>query len=149
MKKALFAGSFDPFTVGHYALVNRALKLKLADKIIIAIGVNAEKKAYIPLNERINSIKHLYSRDEHIEVTSYQSLTVDFARLQGVSFIIRGIRNINDFEHEKQIAEINRQLSGIETVFLISEPEYQHISSSFIRELINFNQDISQFIPHI
>ena len=146
-KKALFSGTFDPFTIGHHALVKRALCF--ADEIVIAIGINAEKKTMFSLEERINSIKSIYAEEKRIEVLSYNSLTIDFAKESGVDFILRGIRNINDFEYEKNIADINHKLSGIETVFLFSEPKYGYISSSLVRELIGYKKDISNLIPNI
>ena len=146
-KKALFSGTFDPFTIGHYALIKRALCF--ADEIIIAIGVNIGKKTMFSADERINNIKAIYAEEKRISVVSYDSLTIDFAKKNGVDFILRGIRNINDFEYEKSMADINRDLSGIETVFLFSEPEYGHISSSLVRELISYKKDISNLIPNI
>ena len=144
-KKALFSGTFDPFTIGHYALIKRALCF--ADEIIIAIGINTGKKTMFPLKERLNNIINLYAEEKRIIVASYDSLTIDFAKESGVDFILRGIRNINDFEYEKNMAEINRKLSGIERVFLFSEPEYAHISSGLVRELISYKKDISILIP--
>jgi len=144
-KKALFSGTFDPFTIGHYALIKRALCF--ADEIIIAIGINTRKKTMFPLKERLNNIINLYAEEKRIIVASYDSLTIDFAKESGVDFILRGIRNINDFEYEKNMAEINRKLSGIETVFLFSEPEYAHISSGLVRELISYKKNISNLIP--
>ncbi len=146
-KKALFSGTFDPFTIGHYALIKRALCF--TDEIIIAIGINADKKTLFSLEERMNNIINIYSKEKRIKVTSYDTLTVDFAKKSGVNFILRGIRSINDFEYEKNMAHINRKLSGIETVFIFSEPEYSYVSSSLIRELINHKKDISNLIPNI
>ncbi len=146
-KKALFSGTFDPFTIGHYALVKRALCI--ADEIIIAIGINSEKKTLFSLEERIENIKSIYAEEKRIKVKSYDTLTIDFAEELGVDFILRGIRNISDFEYEKSMADINCKLSGIETVFLFSEPEYGYVSSSLVRELINHKKDISNLIPII
>ena len=144
-KKALFSGTFDPFTIGHYAIVKRALSI--TDEIIIAIGVNTGKKTLFSLEERIDNIKRIYQNEKRITVTHYDTLTIDFAMESNVNFILRGIRNINDFEYEKSMADINSKLSGIETVFLFSEPEYGYISSSLVRELISFKKDISNLIP--
>ena len=146
-KKALFAGTFDPFTIGHHALIKRALCF--TDKIIIAIGINIEKKTMFSLDERINNIRDIYIEEKRIDVVSYNSLTTDFAKECKVDYILRGIRNINDFEYEKSMADINRKISGIETVFLFSEPEYGYISSSLVRELISYKKDISNLIPNI
>ena len=144
-KKALFSGTFDPFTTGHHALIRRALCF--SDEIIIAIGVNTEKKTMFSLDERLEKIKSIFAKEKRIKVTTYDSLTVDFAKESGADFILRGIRNIHDFEYEKSMAEINRKLSGIETVFLFSEPEYGYISSSLVRDLIKYKKDISNLIP--
>jgi pantetheine-phosphate adenylyltransferase, bacterial len=146
-KKALFSGTFDPFTIGHYEIVKRSLCF--ADELLIAVGVNFGKNTLFSLDERVNTIKKIYAEDERINVVSYDSLTVDLAKESGIDFILRGIRNINDFEYEKNMADINRKLSGIETVFLFSEPEYNHISSSLVRELISYKKDISNLIPTI
>jgi len=146
-KKALFSGTFDPFTIGHYEIVKKALCF--TDEILIAVGVNFGKNTLFSLEERVNTIKNIYSEDERINVVSYDSLTVDLAKEYGVDFILRGIRNLNDFEYEKNMADINRNLSGIETVFLFSQPQYSHISSSLVRELISYKKDISNLIPNI
>ena len=146
-KKGLFSGTFDPFTIGHYELIKRALCF--ADEIIIAIGVNTDKKTLFSLEERIDNIKKIYAEERRVKVVSYNNLTVDFAKESGVDFILRGIRNISDFDYEKNMAEMNRKLSGIETIFLFSEPEYGYISSSLVRELISYNKDISNLIPNI
>lgn len=146
-KKALFSGTFDPFTVGHHALIKRALHF--VDEIIIAIGVNPDKKTLFPLEERIDTIRKIYAEEKRVTVTSYDTLTIDFAQKAGVDFILRGVRNISDFEYEKSMADVNRKLSGIETVFLFSEPEYGYVSSSLVRELISHKKDISNLIPNI
>jgi len=146
-KKALFSGTFDPFTIGHYEIVKKALCF--TDEILIAVGVNFGKNTLFSLEERVNTIKNIYSEDERINVVSYDSLTVDLAKEYEVDFILRGIRNLNDFEYEKNMADINRNLSGIETVFLFSQPQYSHISSSLVRELISYKKDISNLIPNI
>jgi pantetheine-phosphate adenylyltransferase len=144
-KKALFSGTFDPFTIGHYALVKRALCI--ADEIIIAIGINSNKKTLFSLEERMKNIKNIYAKEKRVKIKSYNTLTIDFAKKLKVDFILRGIRNISDFEYEKNMADINSKLSGIETVFLFSEPEYGYVSSSLVRELINHKKDISNLIP--
>ena len=146
-KKALFSGTFDPFTIGHHEIVKRALCF--VDEIIIAVGINIGKSTLFSIKERLTNIKKLYAEEKKIKVVSYDSLTIDFAKESGVDFIIRGIRNINDFEYEKNMADINRKLSGIETVFIFSEPEYSHISSSLVRELLSYKKDISNLIPQI
>ncbi|MDR1331512.1 MAG: pantetheine-phosphate adenylyltransferase [Tannerella sp.] len=145
MKKAVFPGTFDPFTTGHQALVERALKL--ADEIIIAIGINPDKKSCFALDRRIESIEKLYENEPAVTVAAYDSLTTDFAGKAGADFILRGIRTVQDYEYEKTIACINRRLSGIETVMLVTEPEFSHVSSSIVRELIQYKKDISPFVP--
>lgn len=144
-RKAIFPGTFDPFTIGHYSLVKRSLEL--VDEIVIAIGVNDTKKTYFLLDKRIDMIRSLYKGDSRIVVGTYDSLTVDYAKETGSNFIIRGIRSVNDFEYEKTIADMNRNISGIETIVLFTEPELTHISSTIVRELLRFGHDVSQFIP--
>jgi pantetheine-phosphate adenylyltransferase len=144
-QKALFSGTFDPFTIGHHALIKRALRF--IDEIIIAIGVNIEKKTLYTPEERISNIKSIYSEEKRIKVMSYNILTIDFAREIHADFLLRGVRNINDFEYERNMADINRKLNGIETIILISEPEYEYISSSLVRELIYYKKDITNLIP--
>lgn len=144
-KKAVFPGTFDPFTIGHHSLVKRSLKL--VDEIVIAIGVNDAKKSYFSLEKRIEMIQSLYKDDNRITVASYDCLTVDFAKDNGADFIVRGIRSVNDFEYEKTIADMNRKISGVETFILFTEPELTHVSSTIVRELLKFDHDVSQFIP--
>ncbi|NDW17560.1 pantetheine-phosphate adenylyltransferase [Dysgonomonas sp. 216] len=144
-KKAIFPGTFDPFTTGHYSLVNRSLHF--IDEIIIAIGVNDAKKTLFPLDKRIGMIRSVFKDDPRVTVESYRNLTVDFAKEVGANCIIRGIRSVNDFEYEKTIADMNRKISGIETLVLFTEPELTHISSTIVRELIRFGHDVSDFIP--
>ncbi|MDR1525065.1 MAG: pantetheine-phosphate adenylyltransferase [Tannerella sp.] len=146
-RKALFSGTFDPFTTGHHSIVKRALCF--ADEIVIAIGVNIKKKTLYSLEERIDTIKKIYSEEKRVKVTSYDMLTVDFAKEIHADFLLRGVRNLTDFEHERTMADINRKLANIETVILISEPEYEHISSSLVRELIHYKKDITNLIPVI
>lgn len=144
-RKAIFPGTFDPFTIGHYSLVKRSLAL--VDEIVIAIGVNDAKKTYFPLEKRIEMIESLYKNDNRVSVGTYNSLTVDYAKETDASFIVRGIRSVNDFEYEKTIADMNRNISGIETIVLFTEPKLTHISSTIVRELLRFGHDVSQFIP--
>lgn len=144
-RKAIFPGTFDPFTIGHHSLVKRSLEL--VDELVIAIGVNDTKKTYFPLEKRIEMIQQLYKNDTRISVVSYNSLTVDFAEEIGASCIVRGIRTINDFEYEKTIADMNRTLAGVETIVLFTEPELTHISSTIVRELLRYGRDVTKFIP--
>ena len=145
LRIALFPGSFDPFTIGHQSLVKRGLEL--ADRIIIAIGHNESKRTCFSLEERLDAIRKLYKDDSRIEVIAYQTLTTDLAKQTGAQFILRGIRSVIDFEYEKTIADVNRTLTGIETVFLLAEPQYAHISSSVVRELLHFGKEVSAFLP--
>ncbi|MBB4034576.1 pantetheine-phosphate adenylyltransferase [Dysgonomonas hofstadii] len=144
-KKAIFPGTFDPFTIGHHSLVKRSLAL--VDEIVIAIGKNDAKKSYFSLENRVGMIKDLYEGDPRVSVGTYDNLTVDFAKSVDADFIIRGIRSVNDFEYEKTIADMNRKISGIETLVLFTEPELTHISSTIVRELLRFGYDVSEFLP--
>jgi pantetheine-phosphate adenylyltransferase len=144
-KIALFPGSFDPFTLGHDSIVRRGLKL--VDEVIISVGVNDNKKYCFSLEDRMRSIENIYRDEPKVKVMSYDTLTVDFAEVVGAKFILRGIRTVNDFEYEKNIADVNRALSGIETFILFTEPQYAHISSSIVRELMKYGKDISEFLP--
>lgn len=145
MKRAIFPGTFDPFTIGHASLVRRGLNV--VDEIIISIGVNDNKRSYFSLEQRIHMIEKLYTDEPRVSVGSYDSLTVDFAKKVNAEFIIRGIRSVNDFEYEKTIADMNRNISGIETLVLFTEPELTHISSTIVRELLRYKHDVSKFVP--
>lgn len=145
-KKAIFPGTFDPFTIGHHSLVKRSLAL--VDEIVIAIGYNDSKKSYFSLEDRLSMIRSLYKDDARISVESYNNLTVDYAKTVGANFIVRGIRSVNDFEYEKTIADMNRKISGIETFILFTEPKLTHVSSTIVRELLRFGHDVSEFVPN-
>ena len=142
---AIFPGSFDPFAVGHHSIVMRALPL--FDKIVVAIGTNAAKYAMMSESRRVEALRELYADNEKIEVISYEGLTVDAAKMCGAKFILRGVRMIQDFEYEKNLAEVNRSISGLETVLLYTLPEFGHISSSIVRELIRYGRDVSSLLP--
>lgn len=142
---ALFPGSFDPFTRGHESIVRRALPL--FDRFIIAIGINADKRSFMTMEQRKAWIESVFKDDPQVEVITYSNLTVDVAREVGAQFIVRGVRLIQDFENEKHLAEVNRDLTGIETILLYTLPEYSHISSSIVRELYRFGQDVSAYLP--
>lgn len=142
---ALFPGSFDPFTRGHESIVRRALPL--FDKFVIAIGVNADKRSFMTMEQRKTWIEKVFQDDPRVEVISYNGMTVDVAREVGAQFIVRGVRLIQDFENEKHLAEVNRDLTGIETILLYTLPEYSHISSSIVRELARYGQDVSKYLP--
>ncbi len=144
-KKGLFPGSFDPFTRGHADIVKRALGL--FDEVIIAVGYNESKKGWLTPEERVRTISKLYADEPRITVESYTGLTVDFAREHGVTAIIRGVRTTADFEYEMQMADVNRQLAGIETILLPASPQLSSISSSVVRELAHFGRDVSSLLP--
>lgn len=145
MKRALFPGSFDPFTAGHHSIVKRTLAL--VDEVIVGIGFNEGKKGFLPLEKRLEMIRALYADESRVKVLPYSGLTVDFAKEQEADVIVRGIRSVKDFEYEESIADINRKLSGIETVFLFTEPELAAVSSSVVRELVHYGKDVSMFLP--
>lgn len=142
---AIFPGSFDPFTIGHANLVERGLQL--FDELTIAVGYNESKAGWIPTEERVDALRALYAGNARVHVESYSCLTIDFAEQVGARAILRGVRNVKDYEYELQIADINRQLTGIETVLLPALPQLANISSSVVRELSHFGKDISQFLP--
>lgn len=143
-RTAIFPGSFHPFTRGHADIVERGLKI--FDKIIIAIGVNSEKDT-AGHNEDLHIIRSLYEGNPAVEVCVYSTLTVDFAKAVNAGFILRGVRSVKDFEYERNLADINTQLSGIETVILFSRPELAAISSSLVRELKAYGHDVTKFLP--
>lgn len=143
---ALFAGSFDPFTKGHKNIVDRALA-SLADEVVIGIGVNAQKQGWQPLEERIKAIRAIYAEQPRVKVEAYEGLTTDFARSIGATFLLRGVRSMKDFEFERDMAEVNHRLTGIETVLLFTDPSLACISSSIVRELSSYYQDVTEFLP--
>ena len=145
MTKAIFPGTFDPFTVGHYSVVRRALTF--IDEIVIGIGINDNKNTHFPIAEREAMIRYLYKDEPRVSVQAYDSLTIDFARQVGANLIIRGIRTVKDFEYEETIADINRKLTGIETILLFTEPELSCVSSTIVRELMGYGKDVSMFLP--
>ena len=145
-KTAVFPGTFDPYTKGHESVIQKVLPL--FDKIIIGIGVNSEKSGFFPLKDRIEWIKEVYKNEPKIEVVTYNSLTVKFCKEYEAKYIIRGLRSNIDFDYEQQIAQINKKLdSEIETLFILTDPEYAAVSSSFVREIYKYKGDISPFIP--
>lgn len=144
-KIAIFPGSFDPFTIGHYSIVNRGLPL--FDEIIIAIGVNENKHTMFSVEQRLEMITKLYANEPRVKVIAYRGLTIETAKEYGAQFLLRGVRMIQDFEYEKNLAEVNRSLSGLETVLLYTLPDQSHISSSIVRELIHYGKDVSSLLP--
>ena len=146
MRTGIFVGSFNPFTVGHDSIVRRALPL--FDRLVIGVVGDQVHKPDMPsAEERIKAISDLYRDEPRIEVKPYYGLAVDFAKEQGAHYIIKGVRSVKDFEYEREQADINRQISGIETILLFSEPQYASVSSSVVRELQHFGRDISEFLP--
>ncbi|RLD26649.1 MAG: pantetheine-phosphate adenylyltransferase [Bacteroidetes bacterium] len=145
MKRALFPGSFDPLTLGHYDIIRRGVTL--FDEVIVAIGVNADKKYMFTLEERKRFIEDAFADEPRIKVVTYKGLTVEFCKKIGVGFILRGLRNPADFEFEKAIAHTNRKLTEIETVFLLTAAKTSFISSSIVRDVIRNNGDYTKFVP--
>ncbi len=148
MRVAVFPGSFDPITLGHYDIVERASPL--FDKIIIAIGQNSQKKYMFSLEQRINFIKKTFEKFPNVEVDHFEGLTIDYCRSRDVKFILRGLRNPSDFEFEKAIAQTNRELTHnnkVETIFLLTSASKAFISSSIVREIISFNGNYELLVP--
>ncbi|WP_024770742.1 MULTISPECIES: pantetheine-phosphate adenylyltransferase [Aquimarina] len=145
MRRAVFPGSFDPITLGHYDIIERGLTL--FDEVILAIGVNSEKKYMFSLEERKQFIEEAFKNEPKIKVMTYKGLTVDFCKQQNAEFILRGLRNPGDFEFEKAIAHTNRKMSDIETVFLLTSSGKSYISSSIVRDVIRNGGDVSGLVP--
>ena len=143
---AIFAGSFDPFTIGHKNIVDRALQ-SVADEVIVAIGINHEKKYMFSLEERLQAIQKAFQSEPRVRVESYEGLTTDYAKRVGASFLLRGVRSVKDYEFERDMAEVNHRLTGIETVLLFTDAQYSCVSSSIVRELISYHQDVKDFLP--
>lgn len=144
MATALFPGSFNPFTRGHADIVRRGLKI--FDSIVVAVGVNAGK-GHADADMLAEPIRALYADEPRVSVVTYSTLTAELARRLGVRFLLRGVRSVKDFEYERDMADVNRQLSGLESVILFSRPEFAAISSSVVRELQSYGQDVSRFLP--
>lgn len=145
-KVALFAGSFDPFTRGHEAVVEEALRL--FDEVVVAVGENVSKHSLLSVEERCRLIEEVYKDNSRVRVASYSTLTGDFAREVGATALVRGVRNTVDFEFERSIEITNRQLfPELTTVLLPTPVEYMHISSSMVRELLAFGRDVTDYLP--
>lgn len=145
--KLIFPGSFDPFTKGHESVARRALEF--CDEMIIAVGYNGQKKTsgLFSAEERVRMIAEFYREEPRIKVISYDTLTTDVASRLGCTHILRGVRTVIDFEYERQLADVNRHLTGIETILLFNEPDMAHITSTTVRELLIFGKDVSDFMP--
>ena len=146
MHTAVFPGSFDPITTGHAELVRRAVPL--FDKIVVAVGVNSQKKYLFNLEQRIAWLEEVFADEPKVEIARFSGLTAHFCREIGARYLIRGLRNAGDFDYEKTISQLNDVVGdGLETVFLISKPAYSHISSTIVREIIKGGGDASPFLP--
>lgn len=145
MRRAIFPGSFDPITLGHYDIIQRGIPL--FDELVIAIGINAEKQYMFSLEDRLSFIKKAFANEPTVKVTTYEGLTVDFCKEIGANYILRGLRNPADFEFEKAIAHTNRKLSEIETVFLLTSSGKSYISSSIVRDVIRHGGDYTSLVP--
>jgi len=145
MKKAVFPGSFDPITLGHEDIITRAIPL--FDEIIIAIGINADKKYMFSLEQRKKFIEECFKEYKNVKVVTYKGLTVDFCKKNGVDYIVRGLRNPADFEFEKSIAHTNRDLAPVETVFLLTAAKTSYISSSIVRDVLRNGGNVSSLVP--
>ena len=145
-KIAVFPGSFDPITSGHLDLVRRALPI--FDEIIVAIGINSQKKYLFDLEQRVTWLKSVFEDEPRIKIDTFEKLTAHYCQKVGAKFILRGLRNASDFDYEKTISQLNHIIGGgIETFFLISQPEFSHISSTIVREIIKGGGDASPFLP--
>ena len=141
----LFPGSFDPFTIGHKDIADRALRF--ADKLIIAVGVNEQKACMMTAEERVAQIRAIYANDPRVEVLTFSGFTMDLAREHGCDCIVKGVRSVKDFEYEREQADLNLQIGGIDTIILYCRPELASISSSMVRTFKHFNKDWKQFVP--
>lgn len=148
MKIAVFPGSFDPITKGHVDLVNRACSL--FDKVIVAIGINSQKKYLFSLEERTEWLEAVFADNDKVSVDHFEGLTVNFCKKVDAHFLLRGLRNASDFDYEKTISQLNTIIGDeLETVFLISQPQFSHISSTIVREIIKGDGDVSPFVPSV
>ena len=145
-KVAVFPGSFDPITTGHAELVRRAVPL--FDKIVVAVGINSQKKYLFPLEQRLEWLEAVFADEPKVEVSSFEGLTAHFCNEIDARYLLRGLRNASDFDYEKTISQLNDIVGdGLETVFLISQPAFSHISSTIVREIIKGGGDASPFLP--
>lgn len=142
---AMYAGSFDPFTRGHADIVNRGLQL--FDRVIIAIGINESKRSLFSPEQRLRQIERYYADEPRVLVETYTGLTVTFAQKYGVKFLLRGVRSSTDMEFERTLADLNRQIAGMETVLFPASQQLTHISSTVVRELLHYGGDVTSFLP--
>ena len=146
MKRAIFPGSFDPITIGHVDLVKRAIPL--FDQIRVAIGINTQKSYLFTLEQRLEWLEKVFSNDSTVTIDTYEGLTAHYCQRIGANYMIRGLRNASDFDYEKTISQLNHIVGGdLETVFFISQPQFTHISSTIVREIIKGKGDASPFLP--
>lgn len=145
-KTGLFTGTFDPFTIGHQNIVDRALPL--FDRLIIAVAESELKHTSRTIEQRVEAIQQLYAHDERVKVIAYSDLTIDLAKRDNIGFIVRGVRSVKDYEYEIAQADFNRQFGNVETIFLPADPNLAMISSSLVRELEHFGKDVTRFLPH-
>jgi len=145
MKIAVFPGSFDPITNGHIDLIRRAIPL--FDQIVVAIGVNEQKKYLYSLDQRVSWLEEIFKDDDSVSVGHYNGLTVHYCQEVGAKYLLRGLRNTTDYNYEQGISQANSIVGGVETVFLISNPQYSHISSSIVRAIVSGGADASAFVP--
>jgi len=146
MKIALFPGSFDPITIAHVDILKRALPL--FDKIVVGIGLNSSKQGFLSADKREEIVRKVFKQEPKVEVELYEGLTVDFCKLINAQYMVRGVRSVSDFEYEKAIAQINQtMMPEVETIIILSKPEYSAISSTIVRDILRNNGDVSKFLP--
>lgn len=143
--KAFYAGSFDPFTIGHYEIARQALRL--FGGLVVGVGYNEKKRGESTIDERVDAIRRLFKGEENVEVISYDGLTAEAAKAAGAGVLVRGVRTAFDFEKEKELSDINLKVFGIATVMIPAAPELTYISSSMVREIKHFGGDVSPFLP--
>ena len=145
IRTGVFVGSFNPFTIGHDSIVKRALPL--FDRLVIGVvGDNVHKPDMPSAEERMQAIRELYADEQRIEVKSYHGLAMDFAKAEGAQYIVKGVRSVSDFEYEQWQADFNRRIGGIETILLYTRPEYAHISSTLVRDLMHYGKDVTPLL---
>jgi len=146
MKTALFPGSFDPITIAHVDILKRSIPL--FDRVVLGIGTNSSKQGFLPIETREAIVKSVFKDYPNVEIQVYEGLTVDFCRKVEANYMIRGIRSVADFEYERAIAQINQtMMPNVETIFILSKPEYSAISSTIVRDILRNHGDVSPFLP--